>query len=91
MQRRKHKVTGQRCLDRNLGGLEVSNFADQDGVRVLSKEGPKQLPEGQFLIDVHLTLDQPIDVIFDRVFRGQDLSIRRIQFVERCIKRGGFS
>jgi hypothetical protein len=38
VQRREHEVTRLRRLDRDLGGLEVANFADHDDVRVLAQE-----------------------------------------------------
>ena len=41
VQRRQHEVAGQRGLDRDLGGFEVADFADQDGVRVLTQEAAK--------------------------------------------------
>jgi hypothetical protein len=31
-------VACERGLDRDLGGLEVANLADQDDVRILAKE-----------------------------------------------------
>ena len=39
VQRRQHQVARLRRLDRDVGGLEVADFADHDDVRVLAQEG----------------------------------------------------
>ena len=75
MQRREHEVTGQRCLNRDLRGLEVSNLTDEDDVGVLTQERTQQRREGQILIGVHLALDEAVDVVFHRVFGRQDLGL----------------
>ena len=38
MQRGQHQVTGERGLDRDAAGLEVTNLTDHDDVRVLTQE-----------------------------------------------------
>ena len=38
VQRRQHHVAGLRGLDRDVGGLEVADFADHDDVRILAQE-----------------------------------------------------
>ena len=39
VQRGQHQVTGQRGLDRDLGGFLVADLADHDHVRVRAQEG----------------------------------------------------
>ncbi len=70
-------MAGQRRLHGDLGGLEVADLADQDDVRVLTQEGPQQPGERQLLLGVDLALDEPVDVVLDRVLGGEDLRRRR--------------
>ena len=56
MQRREHHVAGERGLDRDLRGLEVTNLTDHDDVRVLAQEGAERGREVQADLVVHLHL-----------------------------------
>ena len=47
MQRRHHKVSGLRRLDRDVGGLQVADLTDHDDVGVLAEEGAQRVGEVQ--------------------------------------------
>ena len=70
VQRREYQVSGQRSLHRDLGGFQVTNFADQDDIRVLSQEASQGTSKGQAHVGPNLDLDEPVDVILDRILGG---------------------
>ena len=53
---REDEVTGEGCLDRNLGRLGVTCFADENAIRVLSEKRTEESPEAEpdSLVDRHL-------------------------------------
>ena len=56
MQRRQHQVARLRGLDRDLGRLEVADFADHDHVRILAQEGAQRRRERQADLRVDVDL-----------------------------------
>ena len=87
----KHLVAGQRGFDGDFGRLGVADFADHDDVRVLAQDGAQRVGEGEadFLFDRHLV--DAGDLELDRVFDGDDVVNRVVEFVERGIERGGLA
>ena len=84
-------MTGERCLDGDLRRLQVTHFANQDDVRILTKEAAQEPGEGEVLIHIHLALNQAFDVIFHRIFGGENLGLNVIQLIERGVQRGGLA
>ena len=78
MQRREHEVAGQGRLDRDLGGLEVSDLTDHDDVRILPQEGAQGGREVEPDLLVHLDLVDAGQVEFDRVLGGDDVDLRAL-------------
>ena len=81
-------MAGEGGLDRDFRRLEVADFADEDDVRVLTKEGPQRRGEVQADVLPDLDLVDPHQIEFDRVlgrhdvrFGGVDLRNGRIQGV----------
>src|SRR5690606_13836254 len=70
-----HQVAGERRLDRDLRGLEVSNLADHDDVGVLAKERAQRHREVKPDVIVHLHLVDAGQVVLHRVFRGADVGV----------------
>ena len=60
-------------------------------VRVLTQHGSQDSAEGQFDVRLDLALNDAVDVVFDRVFGGDQLAAGIVQFAQRGIERGGFS
>ena len=87
----KHQVTGERRLNGNLRGFQVAHFTDHDDVRVLAQEGAQRFAEGHAdrFIDGHL--HDAFDVIFDRVFGGEQFGIDGVDPAQAGIKRGRFA
>jgi hypothetical protein len=68
-----HHVAGLRCLDRDLGGFQVADFADHDDVRILAQEGLQRDREGQAGLVVDVDLVDAGQVDFRRVFGRRDV------------------
>ena len=84
-------MTGERCLDSDLRRLQVTHFAHQNDVRILTKEAAQETRKGQFLINVHLALNEAFDVIFHRVLGGENLGLDVIQLIESGVQRSGLA
>ena len=67
-------MAGQRCLDRQLGGFAVADFADEDDVGVLAEEGAEAGGEGDAALGVDLHLGDAVEVVLDGVFDGHDVA-----------------
>ena len=91
MHRRENQVARQRSLNRNLSGFKVANLTNQDDVRILSKEGPQQLGERQFLVRIDLALDETINVVFNGILSRQNFGLGVIEFIEAGVQRGGLA
>ena len=62
-----HQVPGQRCLDGDLRGLEITNFADHDDIGILAQNRPQRARERQFDPRAHLRLRDAVERVLDRV------------------------
>src|SRR5437870_10040376 len=85
--RGEHEVAGQRGLNGNLRRFFVTNFADHDLVRIVAQNRAQPAREGQTLLFVHWNLGDAVQLIFDRVFNGDDLVFFVSDFVERGVER----
>src|SRR5262249_11305214 len=74
VKRREYQMAGERGIDGDSGGFDVTNFPDHDHVRRLAENRTqchrKVEPDGL----VHLHLVDTGEQIFDRIFDGDDLS-----------------
>ncbi len=75
---RKHEVTGQRRVDRDVGGLLVANLADHDHVGILPQEGAQRAGEGQPDLRLDVDLVDAADLVLDRIFRREDVEVRLV-------------
>ena len=58
----------------DVGGLGIAHLADHDHVGILAHEGAHRRGESQADRGLHLRLIDAGDLVFDRVFDGQDLA-----------------
>ena len=91
MQRAENQVAGQRRLHGDFSGFLIANFADQNGIGVLTQHRSKNAAERQLDVRLDLTLDDPVDVVFDRVLGGDQLGAGIVQFAQGGIERGRLS
>ena len=87
MQRGQHQVAGQGRLCGNLRSFRIADFADHHDVRVLPQQGAERPGESEPGFVTDLELIDPRQGVFHRIFDGADVNLRRIQFLERCVKR----
>ncbi len=85
------KVAGERGVDGDLRRLLVANFADQDLVGVVAQNGAQAAREGEALLLVDGNLRDAANLVFDRIFDGDDLVFVALDLVERGVERGGFA
>ena len=68
-----HQVTGERRLDRDLRRLRIADFPDHDLVGIVPQYRAQAARERQTLLFVDRNLQDPRQLIFDRVFDRDDL------------------
>ena len=66
-------MSGERRFDGDLRGLEVTDLADQDDVRILPKERPQCGREIQADGFLHLHLIDPRQIEFHRILGRHDV------------------
>ena len=84
-------VAGEGGFGGDLGGLQVADFADEDDVGILAKEGAKDGRELEVDVGVDLRLSDAIEADFDGVFDGGDVDVGVIDLVERGVEGGGLA
>ena len=67
-------------------GLLITDFADQDLVRIVPKDGTQSAGEGEALLFIDRDLRDAADLVLDRVFDGDDLVFVALDLVERGIE-----
>src|SRR5437016_11586453 len=88
---REYEVAGQRGLNCNLRRFFVTDFANHNFVWVVAQDRTQTAREGQTFFLVHRNLRDAVQLIFDRVFDGNDLVFFVSDFVERGVERGRFA
>src|SRR5258706_4055405 len=68
-----HEVSRQRRLNRDLCGFDVSNLADHDLVRVVTKNGAQAAGKRQAFLFVYGNLGDPANLVLDGILDGEDL------------------
>ncbi len=91
MQRAEDQVAGERRLDRHLGHFQIADFADEDDVGRLAQHRAEDLGEREPDCLAHLALIDADEIVFHRIFGGDDLAIGAIELVERAVERRRFA
>src|ERR1035438_8246141 len=86
-----HQVAGERRVNGNLRRLGVANFAHHDLVGIVTQDGAQTAGKGQSLFLVHRNLGNAANLVFDRVFDGDQLVFVALDLVQRRVQRGGFA
>ena len=81
-------MAGQRRLYGDLGGLGVTDLADHDDVGVLSHDRAQSVRESQPNLRFDVNLIDAAKLIFHRIFDGNNLLTRIVDFLQRTVKRG---
>ena len=77
-----HQVTGQRGANRNLGGLQITNFADHDDIGVLAQNVTQTDGERQANVRAHRDLIDALQFILDRFLDRDDALVHRVNGAE---------
>ncbi len=72
-------------------GFEVADFADHDDIWVMAQKRSQSGGKRQLDLGVHLHLGNARQLIFHRIFDGENVQVWLVDFVEAGIQRGGFS
>ena len=79
------------ALDRDLGRLQVADFADHDDVRVLAQDMAQARGEGQADLGPHLDLVDAGHLVLDRVLDREDALVDGVDGVQPGVERGGLA
>ncbi len=75
----------------DAGCFNVTHFADHDHVGILSNNRSECRGKRQSNLGFGLDLIDPLELVLDRVFDGDDLSIGCVDLMQRRIERGAFT
>ena len=87
MERGEDLVAGERGFHGNVRRLVIANFTDHHDVRVLPQNGAQGTGKGEADIFFCGNLIDSGNLEFDRVFNGDNVVNRAVEFVERRVKR----
>ena len=91
MHRGKYQMPGQCGLHRDLRGLRIAYLAHHDFVRIVTQNRPQAAGEGQPFLLIHRNLQHAGELVFHRVFNGDDFVLAVIDLGDCRIQRGGFA
>ena len=91
MEGREHHVAGEGRIDRNLRGLEISDFTNHDNVWRLTEHRAQGGGEGHADVALDLHLVDTGHLVFDGILDGDDLTVRLVDVIQRRVKRGGLT
>ena len=74
-------------LNRDLRRLRVADFADHDLVGIVTQDRSQSTGKGKSFLLVDGNLRNAANLIFDRVFNGDDLVFVGLDFVDCCVER----
>ena len=80
-------MAGERRVDRDLGGLEVANFADHHDVRRLPEHGAEGGGERHPDVVPHRHLVDAVELVFHRVLDRDDLAVGLVDEMEAAVER----
>ena len=86
-----HEVPGEGGADSDIRRFAIPNFTHHDDIRILPDDMPETRGEIEADLRIHENLVDPIHLVFDRVFDGDDLLVGLVDALERGIERGGFA
>ena len=78
-------------LNSDLGRLPVTDLTDHQNVGILTQKGPQGGRKGVADGRLNVRLIDAGERVLDWVFDGEDLSIQRIEFLQRGIEGRGLA
>ena len=89
--RGEHQVSGEGRVDGDLGSFLIADFADHHLVRIVAQNGPQAAGEREALLLVDRDLGDALDLIFHRIFDGDDFVFVVLDLAERGVERCGLA
>ena len=74
-------------MNGDFGGFTIAYFADHDDIGVLPENRPQSRGKRQVDLGIYLHLAHAEELIFHRIFDGNDVLVRRIDVSQCCIER----
>ena len=85
------EVACEGCLDGELCGFGIADFADEDDIGVLAEQRAETCGEGDIAFDIDLHLGDAVHVVFDGVFDGHDIAGGAVNATKGGVQGGGFT
>ena len=89
MQGRTHQTPSQTRLQRDLRGFAVTNLTGH--VRVLAQDRAQAFGKSHVDLGIDRSMTDAVEIVFDRVFDGQDIAFGIIQHRQHRVQRRGFT
>src|ERR1700674_585260 len=86
-----NQVTGERGLNRDLRRLRVADFPNHDLVGIVTQDGAQSASEGQTFFLIDRDLGDATNLVFDRVFNGDDFVFVGLDLADRCVQGRGLA
>src|SRR6185369_2651426 len=83
--------SGRSCLDGYLSGFVIPDFTDHENVWILTQERAESGGKRVSFRFIHLRLEKSRDLVFDRIFDGDDLYFRFVDAGKNTIESRGLS
>ena len=91
MQGGKYQVSGEGGVHGGFRSFQIADLPYEYGVRVLPHDGTQAIGKIISFFGIHLCLLNAGEVIFNRVFNGDDFDARIVNGAEKRVERGGFA
>src|SRR5580704_6957040 len=87
----KNQVARERGLNGDLRRFGVANFADHDLVGIVTQNGAQSASEGQTFLLIDRNLGDAANLIFNRVFNGDDFVFVGLDFADGRVQSRSFA
>lgn len=86
-----YEMSRDRCLDREMGCIGITNLSDHDDIGILTQETPESIREIESDLRIDLTMIGSFDTVLDRIFEGGDIFFFGIEVGEHRVERRGLT
>ncbi len=84
-------MAGQCSVDRDFCGFFITNFTDENDIRILAHNGAKSFGKCEICARVDLDLVHAENFVFDRIFNGRNIYLWLIEQLDKSVQRCCFS
>ena len=86
----KQRLAAARRSDRDMRAFRITDFTDQQKIRIQSQHGTNGIRKLQPAFFIHFDLRDAIKAAFHRIFHSHDAAWQTLKFTQHGIERGGF-